>query len=580
MWTNKNKYILSKAYIDDFVYGKIMFGKTIDTNSFCAAKHVLRIALHKNNYLNVAYFFKKYKQLVNVFEVLRSNFSSSYSSKNIDSFINCVKTNNFIDVYKYAGGVLRDIRKQFNDIYLNNREQKLSYFESDFFRIVSSSPFRRLQDKTQLFLMDDSDHSRRRLTHSIEVSSIIQQIVANSKLEVFINSASVNNKFLTFDLDDSMSLCKTLGVLHDIGNPPFGHAGERIINNFFASKKDVLSKCDIGPNHPKFYNDLISFDGNAQSLRIASKLMPFNEKRGASLSAGVLGGLIKYPYCSNGKNKKIGYFLSEQSVIDDLTNLGVFIEGKRNPFACVLEAADDLAYMFSDLEDSIHKHILSYEDFLCYFKNSSDPKCVDFISRITSKMSAESRSISNRHENFERIIRPLLFQLREDIIVSLNYNNIGIEQSSGLNVYKHAVVKGVDEHFHLLDYSVYKNLIAILDKIKCEIVFLSRPIVINEIQGAKILTFLLEEFFDAIINSTFKSKANKFLNSKKVDNYEYKNQILSLIPEKIITNYKYEEKNTTKQMKSYLKMRVIVDFISGMTDNYAKKTYLELNAKK
>lgn len=580
MWTNKNKYILSKAYIDDFSYLKVIENRSIDINAFCAAKHVLRIALHKNNYLNVKYFFDKYKNLIKVFQVLKSKFSQQYSTKNISNFINCVKTNNFIDIYKYASGTLLNIRKQFNDKYIHNREQRLSYFDSDYFRVISSTPFRRLQDKTQLFLLDEFDHSRRRLAHSIEVSSIVEQIVGNSKMEIFINSASINNKYLTFDLHDSISLCRTIGALHDIGNPPFGHAGENTINSFFKKKGDVLNRHGIGTKNPKYYNDLISFDGNAQSLRIASKLMPFNNKRGASLSAGVLGGIIKYPHCSDGKNKKIGYFLSEQSIIDDLCNLGVFIYNKRNPFACILEAADDIAYLFSDLEDSIHKQALTFEDFSAYFKNSKNPICLEFYNSLSRKFTKNTKNTKNRHETFEKTIKPLLCELRENIIASLNYNNIGSMPFTGLNVYKHIVVNGVCEDFHLLNFSSYYEIIKLLNKIKTELVFSSKLIIINEIQGGKILDFLLNEMFEAIIDASVNIRKKTIKNSVRIENSDYKNKILLLIPEKFLNNFFFEANGASKQMIEYLKMRLIIDFISGMTDNYAKRMYLELNAKK
>ncbi len=575
----KNKYILSKAYIDDFSHSKIT-KNSIDINAFCAAKHVLRIALHNNNYLNVKYFFEKYKNLINIFVFLRSKFSSSYSAKNLDNFINCVQTNNYADIYKYASGALWSIRKQFNSVYIRNREQKLSYFESDYLRVISSSTFRRLQDKTQLFLMDEFDHSRRRLAHSLEVSAIIEQIVGNSMLEVFINSASINNKFLTFDLQDSISLCRTIGVLHDIGNPPFGHAGEQTINSFFKSKGDFLNKYGIGIKYPSYFNDLISFDGNAQSLRIASKLMPFKNKRGASLSAGVLGAIIKYPHSSNGKNNKIGFFLSEQSVIDDLYNLGVFIYGKRNPFACVLEAADDIAYLFSDLEDSIHKQVLSFEDFAFYFKNNKNAICSNFYNSLDNKFSKAIKNNKNRHEAFEITIRPLLSELRENIIASLNYHQIGTIPQTGLNVYKHIVVNGVGEDFHLLHFSQYHEIIKLLGKIKTDLVFSSKLIIINEIQGNKILNFLLSEFFDAIIDAKINKRNKTIKNSKGIKDRDYRNKILLLIPEKLIDNFFIEIDGANKQMVAYLKMRLIIDFISGMTDNYAKRMYLELNAKK
>ena len=228
-------------------------------------------------------------------------------------------------------------------------------FEKDYHRIINSASFRRLQDKTQVFPLDKSDFIRTRLTHSLEVSSFGKSLGQN-----------ISEKILRTVRDDSFLpeykayICDILqcaGLLHDIGNPPFGHFGETAIRQWFRENLPRL-EFEGAPIEkilsPQMREDFYHFEGNTQALRLVTKLHILVDEHGMNLTKALLGTIIKYPVSSleinknsgNIKDKKMGYYYAEREIFKDLQNtLGT--EGCRHPLTFILEAADDIAYKLS-----------------------------------------------------------------------------------------------------------------------------------------------------------------------------------------------------------------------------------------
>jgi dGTPase len=245
-----------------------------------------------------------------------------------------------------------------------------SEFEKDYHRIIGSASFRRLQDKTQVFPLDKSDFIRTRLTHSLEVSSFAKSLGQNIAQYIL-----KNEKGEDFTLQTQSDICDILqcaGLIHDIGNPPFGHFGEEAIRDWFLKKLDRVT-CGGVPVPSllteQMLQDLYHFEGNAQALRLVSRLHFLVNEYGMNLTYGLLNTIIKYPVGSTGinpksgniKDKKMGYFHSEESLYRDIVKETTAAD-VRHPLTFILEAADDIAYRTADIEDAFKKGCISYRE--------------------------------------------------------------------------------------------------------------------------------------------------------------------------------------------------------------------------
>ena len=239
-------------------------------------------------------------------------------------------------------------------------------FEKDYHRIIGSASFRRLQDKTQVFPLDKSDFIRTRLTHSLEVSSLAKSLGQNISRKIM---QEIGDKtFLDTYQADVCDILQCAGLLHDIGNPPFGHFGETVIREWFSKNLRKITYNGQSVESlllPQMKADFYHFEGNTQALRLVTKLHYLVDEHGMNLTKGLLGTIIKYPVSSleinsksgNIKDKKWGIITPERDIFRDLQeSLGVC--GARHPLSYVLEAADDIAYLTADIEDAFKKGVL------------------------------------------------------------------------------------------------------------------------------------------------------------------------------------------------------------------------------
>ena len=256
-------------------------------------------------------------------------------------------------------------------------------FEKDYHRIIGSSSFRRLQDKTQVFPLDKSDYVRTRLTHSLEVSSFaksLSQIVGERIIkEIKDPDFSLQNK------EDISNILQCAGLLHDIGNPPFGHFGETTIRDWFKRNMELLSyKGEKIRDYldPQMLNDFYHYEGNAQAFRLVTKLHFLVDENGMNLTKALLSTLIKYPVSSleidkrsgNIKTKKMGYFYADKDNFKNIQN-SLELNGNRHPLTYLLEAADDIAYKTADIEDSMEKGNISYTQLV----RELEERCKEYL---------------------------------------------------------------------------------------------------------------------------------------------------------------------------------------------------------
>lgn len=309
-------------------------------------------------------------------------------------------------------------KKRIRDYKINKKSSDCrDEFENDYDRILFSASFRRLQDKAQVFPLEKLDFVRTRLTHSLEVSSIGKSLGISIGSRLVKKTINYEEKVTISMVEDISNILACAGLIHDLGNPPFGHFGEVAIREWFKNK---LCKNEDGSYNFKYdkydFNldkqealDLLNFEGNAQGLRILTKLHFVIDRYGMNLTTGVLSAIIKYPISSldkeNSNLKKIGYYKAEEKIFKEIAE-DTDIWKCRNPLVYILEAADDIAYLLGDLEDAFNKKIIThdifkmkYEEFINSYDEIMDGVYEgDLISNSkANKISLFLRSISKEY---------------------------------------------------------------------------------------------------------------------------------------------------------------------------------------
>ncbi|WP_336220876.1 dGTP triphosphohydrolase [Citrobacter amalonaticus] len=262
--------------------------------------------------------------------------------------------------------------------------------ERDFDRLLFAAPTRRLADKTQVFPLDLNDSVRTRLTHSHEVANFARgigmRLAFEMKNEIF--GSCGENLCLERDVP---ALLATIGLAHDLGNPPFGHQGEAAMRNWFRRElKPLVDRIPDDAIKPVF-NDFLNFDGNSQTLRLVTRLQIINDNYGLNLTYATLAAMIKYPRSSCSKKTiwdKHGFLFSEEKVVHEIWEETGLSEGQRHPFTYLMEACDDIAYSVLDAEDTVKKGLASYQDlisFLATWNDGADSVIADLIKKVEEK---------------------------------------------------------------------------------------------------------------------------------------------------------------------------------------------------
>jgi len=278
----------------------------------------------------------------------------------------------------------------------NSTKSDRTEIERDYDRILFLSATRRLADKTQVFPMEVNDSVRTRLTHSYEVSNLARSVgtrLAYNHTNLF--NASLDDDFIKRNLPVVLA---SAGLIHDLGNPPFGHQGEKSIGKWFED----LNEKDI-------HNDFINFDGNRQTIRLISKLHILNNDFGLDLTFGTLSALIKYPVVDDDdgnnndvesiKYKKHGIYNSDLDLLNDVNDRVGLEYSHRNPLAFIMEACDDIAYSIIDAEDTVKKRYASFNDLIHWLESglSENPKATREEKKVVKKkfLSMSIRKIKN-----------------------------------------------------------------------------------------------------------------------------------------------------------------------------------------
>lgn len=271
---------------------------------------------------------------------------------------------------------MNDIKKFLNPLRIRKTtisgRSPIEEFFSDRSRILYSSSFRRLQKKAQVFSLEPNASIRSRLTHSLEVSDIgraLSNVIGDKLIDKGIINDSKKYQII--------SIVENACLLHDIGNPPFGHFGEAAIKTW--AKEEIEKYCKKAEINSKYIKsirkDFEEFDGNPQGIRIVTRLHCENDKYGLNLSYPTILSCIKYtretgvkPTKISSSTKKAGYFQTEKSIIKKIYKEMKLNSKKRYPLLYIMEAADDISYALSDISDSIEKKLLSIDKFMDLFE--------------------------------------------------------------------------------------------------------------------------------------------------------------------------------------------------------------------
>lgn len=415
-------------------------------------------------------------------------------------------------------------------------------FEVDYDRIIFSSAFRSLQDKTQVIPLSKTDFVHTRLTHSLEVSVVgrsIGRLVGKKIIEKYPHLASVHG----YHMNDFGGIVAAAALAHDIGNPPFGHSGEKAIGEYFSigkgqKYKDLLT--------PKQWQDLIDFEGNANGFSVLTSSRPGIEG-GLRLSFATLGAFTKYPKESlpkkptkNIADKKYGFFQADKDFFVEVAKeLGMIanksgndIGFERHPLAFLVEAADDICYTIIDFEDGINLGLVSEDYALEYLiklvKKSIDP--------------AKYQTLINKEDRISYLRALAINNLIQDAV------RVFIENEE-------AILKG-EFHHALMDKSVYKVQMDDIIKLSVKNIYQSREVIEKELSGYQIINTLLDKFITAY-NNNYEGNATN-----------YDKLLLKILPEK----HHVEKENL------YDRLLHICHYISMLTDGKAVELYKIVSA--
>ena len=421
-----------------------------------------------------------------------------------------------------------------------NQDETRLGFEVDYDRIIFSDSFRSLQDKTQVVPLSKTDFVHTRLTHSLEVSVVARTLGRNVGEQVLKNHPSLVEK--GYKINDFGAIVATAALAHDIGNPPFGHNGEKAIGEYFKNGKGLKYKKDLTK---KQWQDLIDFEGNANGFKILTESKE-GISSGLRLSYATLGAFIKYPKESLPKkptsqiaDKKFGIFQSELPFLKELAQeLGLIATGskqnisyKRHPLAYLVEAADDICYTIIDFEDGINMGLIDEEFALEYL----------------IKLVKDTIDIKKYHQ----------LKFKKDRLSYLRALAIGtlINEASAVFIKNETAILNGEYPFSLLDKCKYEAQINDIIKISVEKIYKSREVIEKELAGYKVIAKLLDVFLTAINNKYNQSLTN------------YDKLIISLLPENL------QQPSDTL----YVRLLTIATYVASLTDGSALQLYKKLN---
>ncbi len=463
----------------------------------------------------------------------------------------------------------------------------IDQLESDRGRIINSAAVRRLQQKTQVFPLERNAAVRSRLTHSLEVQQTGRFIVRTLYKQLGDKASEYGLDGLEGALE---SLVEMACLMHDIGNPPFGHFGEFAIGEWFGGKLETLfavavpaGQGDAGLRR-RMLADLKQFEGNAQAIRLVVSLLRLN------LTYTQTAGLLKYvraahaPRPAKGTpgaylHKKPGFYLSEESFVTDLRTALALQPGTRHPVAYIMEAADDIAYCLADIEDSVEKGIFTIEQLsqllLAKFAEHGSPD---------EPIAATGRSFRNMVAYAESRAQKEPINKVGEFFIWLRVNMVHpLVQHAAQQFIENieVVYQGTLDRALLEDASLPNAIVQTFKDVAMDRVFCHREVETLQLQGYRILQGLLDTYAPLlrVAPATFQALTEGSCHSEP-----HLQMLARRLPSQLIKAYHEAMKVHAEGSPDwplwefYYRCRMLQDFVSGMTDQLAQDEFRILSA--
>ena len=415
------------------------------------------------------------------------------------------------------------------------RKDDRTEFQRDYDRLIFSAPFRRLQNKTQVFPLPGSIFVHNRLTHSLEVSCVGRSLGDSISTQLLVKHPELADTHL----GEIGAIVSAACLAHDLGNPPFGHSGEKAISTYFSEGKGLALKEHLTPME---WHDLIHFEGNANAFRLLTHQFLGRRKGGFVMTYSTLASIVKYPFSSQlaGNKSKFGFFITEekdyQKIADELGIKRLSREGEpvryvRHPLVYLVEAADDISYQMMDIEDAHKLKLLTTEEVIKLYEGFFDEKK------------------KKRAEDIFKIVTDVNEQ-----IAYLRASVIGILIQECANVFienEAAILDGTFEGALMKHIrSPYKEAYQHCSEVAVHKIYRSKDVLDIELAGFNVISTLLELMIDAV-QSPEKAYSQLLINR---------------------VSSQYDINSPTL----YGRIQAVLDYISGMTDVFALDLYRKI----
>ncbi len=418
------------------------------------------------------------------------------------------------------------------------RHDDRSEFKRDYDRLIYSAPFRRLQNKTQVFPLPGSIFVHNRLTHSLEVSSLGQSL-GN---DVCRQLKSLHPELANSLFEEIGTIVSAACLAHDMGNPPFGHSGEKAIQTFFTEGKGKTIKESVSS---EFWDDITHFEGNANAFRLLTHRFLGRRQGGFVMTYSMLASIVKYPFASSlaGSHGKFGFFQTEANdymkIADELglickSNNGEPLKYARHPLVYLVEAADDICYEIMDIEDSHKLKILSFQETFELLIGFFDE---DTKASIQKRM--EEDGVTDDNEKVVYLRACVIGKLENECVKTF----VQHEEEILNGTFNGSLIDNISP----IQREAYK----VCEKVSYKKIYHSKPVLDIELSGYKIMETLMDVFIGAAINP------NRF----------YSQQLIR----RVSSQYDIHSDNLETRIMA------VIDYISGMTDIYALDIYQKIN---